>query len=307
MVSLSNHAVPRQAQDDAMRAIDAFTEHRPLLFGIAYRMLGSVMDAEDAVQETYMRWQQANDANVRSAKSYLSTIVTRHCIDQLRSARRQREQYIGPWLPEPLITDNMPELHERPELAESISMAFLVLLEALSPVERAVFLLRDVFDYEYTEIARIVDKGEANCRQMARRARQHVAERDQRFDVSRTQVEELMRHFLRAAAEGDMDALLSMLAEDATVWSDGGGKVAAALNPVAGAAKVARFFVGVLKKAPGIMEGRVVEVNGTPGVITYLDGKLYSILTLDMDGDRVRAVRVVNNPEKLRHLPQTAG
>ena len=288
-----------------MQAVDVFTEHRPLLFGIAYRMLGSVMDAEDAVQETYMRWQQTNEAEVRSAKSYLSTIVTRLCIDQLRSARSRREQYIGPWLPEPLITDDMPELHERPELADSISMAFLVVLEALSPVERAVFLLRDVFDYEYAEIAHIVDKSEPNCRQMARRARQHVAGRHQRFDVSREQVEALMRRFLRTAAEGDMDALLSMLAEDATVWSDGGGKVAAAINPIEGAAKVARFFVGILKKTPGIMDGRVVEVNGSPGVVTYLDGRLYSVLTLDMDGDRVRAVRVVNNPEKLRHLPQS--
>src|SRR3990170_8884916 len=175
----------------AEQQADVFTEHRPLLFSIGYRMLGSVMDAEDMVQETYLRWQQASPDEVRSPKSYLSTVVTRLCIDQLRSAKTQREQYIGPWLPEPLIAEETASVDEHLALADSLSMAFLVLLERLSPVERAAFLLHEVFDYGYPEIARMVDKSEANCRQLAHRAREHVSAGGQRFDVTPEQLEDL--------------------------------------------------------------------------------------------------------------------
>ncbi len=286
-----------------MNQADAFTEHRPLLFSIAYRMLGSVMDAEDMVQETYLRWEQARPAKLRSSKSYLSTIVTRLCIDQLRSARAQREQYIGPWLPEPLITEEAPDMDGRLIMDDSVSMAFLVLLERLSPMERAVFLLRDVFDYEYAEIAGVVDKSEANCRQMVRRARQHVAEGGRRFEASPEQLERVAERFLQATTSGNMQALIEILAEDVTLRSDGGGKVAAALNPIYGPANVARFFIGVASKMPASFDTRRAWVNGAPGVITYVDGRPQSVITADVQDGKVCAVHIVVNPDKLRHVP----
>jgi RNA polymerase sigma-70 factor (ECF subfamily) len=286
-----------------MNDVETFSRHRPLLFSIAYRMLGSVMDAEDAVQDAYLRWQQAPQDDVRSPKSYLSTVVTRLCIDQLRSARTKREQYIGPWLPEPLVTEETTELDDKLALSDSVSMAFLVLLESLSPVERAAFLLRDVFEYPYGEIARIVDKSEANCRQMVHRARDHVASRRHRFDASREQAEELMWRFLRASASGDNDALVSMLTSDVTLWSDGGGKVAAALNPIYGAEKVARFFTGLAAKQPADMQFRVGRVNGDLGIISYAGVEPYAVFSIELEGERVRGVRIVVNPEKLQHVP----
>ena len=289
-----------------MNQADAFTEQRPLLFSIAYRMLGSVMDAEDMVQETFLRWQQAPPAELRSPKSYLSTVVTRLCIDQLRSARAQREQYIGPWLPEPLITEQTPGMDERLIMDDSVSMAFLVLLERLSPIERAVFLLRDVFDYEYAEIADVVGKTEANCRQMVRRARQHVAEHRRRFEASPEQLERVAERFLQAATEGDMQGFLDLLAEDVTLRSDGGGKVAAALNPIYGPSNVARFFIGVSTKMPASFEIRRAWVNGAPGAITYVDGRPQSVITADVEDGKVRAVHIVVNPDKLRHVPPLA-
>jgi RNA polymerase sigma-70 factor (ECF subfamily) len=288
----------------AEQQADVFTEHRPLLFSIAYRMLGSVMDAEDMVQETYLRWQQASPDEVRSPKSYLSTVVTRLCIDQLRSAKTQREQYIGPWLPEPLITEETADMDDKLALADSLSMAFLVLLERLAPVERAVFLLREVFDYEYPEIGCIVDKSEANCRQMVRRARQHIAEHRRRFRASPDQLEQIAQRFLQAAASGDMQSLLDLLTEDATLWSDGGGKVAAALNPIYGAEKVARFFLGIVKKAPPTFSVRLARVNGGTGMIIYDGAQPYGVITADVADGRVCGIRVIVNPDKLRRVPR---
>lgn len=286
-----------------MNAVETFSQHRPLLFSIAYRMLSSVMDAEDMVQETFLRWQQAPAGDVRSPKSYLSTVVTRLCIDQLRSARQRREQYIGPWLPEPLISEETLAVDEQLSLADSLSMAFLVLLERLSPVERAVFLLREVFDYPYPEVARIVDKSEANCRQMVRRARQHISAGGRRFEPSPQQLEQMTQRFFQASVNGDMEGLLNLLAEDVTLWSDGGGKVAAALNPIEGAEKVARFFIGLAKKLPSGFTMRLARVNGQPGVIAYVAGAPFSVFAIEVADGKVQAVRVIVNPDKLRRVP----
>jgi RNA polymerase sigma-70 factor (ECF subfamily) len=287
-------------QDKLSSGVETFDEHRPLLFSIAYRMLGSIMDAEDVLQEAYLRWQRVPE-EVRSPKSYLSAIVTRLSIDHLRSAKARREEYVGPWLPEPLPG---PEGADAATLDESLSMAFLVLLESLSPVERAVFLLREVFDYEYEEIARVVGKNEANCRQISRRARRSVAARRPRFESSPEQEKRLMESFLEACMGGDIEGLLALLSEDVTLWSDGGGKARAALNPISGAQKVARFFSGILRKAPPGLVVRWVQINGRPGLVGYFqDGRPQSVTTFDIAEGRIRAIRLVVNPDKLENMP----
>ncbi len=286
-----------------MGRAEDFDRHRPLLFSIAYRMVGSVAEAEDVVQEAYLRWQKASEAEVRSPKAYLSAVVTRLCIDNLRSARVKREEYVGPWLPEPLLAEPTPDVADTVALDESLSMAFLVLLESLTPTERAVFLLREVFDYDYPEISRLLGKSESNCRQIARRARESVAARRPRFEHSPEQQERLMQQFVRACSTGDMPALLELLAEDVTLWSDGGGKVRAALNPIHGSDKVARFFLGVLRKAPPTLVVQPATINGQPGIISYADGSPLNVLTLDVADGRIKAVRIVANPEKLRTVP----
>ena len=286
-----------------MTQVDAFTEYRPLLFSIAYRMLGSVMDAEDAVQETYLRWQQTSKTEIESLKAYLSTIITRLCIDQLRSARVQREQYIGPWLPEPLITEDSTDMEDNAVLADSLSMAFLVMLESLGPVERAAFLLREVFDYEYAEVAGIIGKSESNCRQLVHRAKTRVTEHRPRFDTSHTQAQEITAQFLIAATTGDIDKLLDLLSEDATLWSDGGGKVAAAINPIYGADRIARFMVGIMKQAPEKFEARLAQINGQPGGIAYDEGRPFIAAAIEVIDGKVCGIRAVNNPDKLQRLP----
>jgi RNA polymerase sigma-70 factor (ECF subfamily) len=292
-------------------ASGAFDRHRPLLFSIAYRMLGSVMEAEDAVQEAYLRWRRASGEEVRSEKAYLSAVVTRLCIDRLRSARARREEYVGPWLPEPLPDERAPDVAETVALEDSLSMAFLVLLESLAPVERAVFLLREVFGYEYAEIAGIVGKSEANCRQISRRARASVAARRPRFERSPEQGERLMREFLEACAAGDMGGLLAVLTDDVTLWSDGGGKTRAARNPIHGAPNVARFLLGTLQKAPTGFAVRPARINGSPGLVGYFgDGRPQSATTFGLSGGRISEIRLVVNPEKLeglRPLPQEGG
>jgi RNA polymerase sigma-70 factor (ECF subfamily) len=282
---------------------EVFEEHRPLLFSIAYRMLGSVMDAEDVMQEAFVRWRRAGE--VRSPKAYLSSVVTRLCIDQLRSARARREEYAGPWLPEPLAVEPAgdPAVFD-----ETLSMAFLVLLESLSPVERAVFLLREVFDYDYAEISRIVGKSEANCRQIARRARQAVAARRPRFDPAPEEGERLVRRFVEACMSGDMEGLLQVMSEDITLWTDGGGRVRAARNPIYGADRVARFLLGVAPKAPPGLRFRFARINDQPGLIGYhADGSPQGVATFDISGGRIAAIRYVINPEKLRSIPPLEG
>ncbi len=280
-----------------------FDQYRPLLFSIAYHMLGSAMDAEDIVQETFLRFQATNESEVQSEKAYLTTIATRLCIDHWRSAQVQREQYTGPWLPEPLLTAQDSTMLETTELAESLSMAFLVVLETLSPLERAVLILRDVFDYDYAEIAQIVGKSEANCRQIASRAKQHVTAKRPRFKTSREQQEQLTRQFVETCTNGDLEGLLALLTADVVAQSDSGGRVTSARRPIYGANKVARFMLGVVKRLPPNYVIRTAQINGQPALIGYADGRPYNVLLLDIAEGRVQGIYNVLNPDKLRGIP----
>jgi RNA polymerase sigma-70 factor (ECF subfamily) len=284
---------------------DDFASSRPLLFAIAYRMLGSVMDAEDLVQDAYLRWQAAPEAEVRSPRAFLATIVTRLAINRLRSARQRREAYIGPWLPEPLMADTAPDPSGPVELAESLSMAFLLLLERLSPVERAVFLLREVFDFEFGEIAPIVDKTEANCRQLLARARKHLGAPRPRFPAHSARAAEMVRRFTDAARQGDMEGFLALLAEDITLWADTDGRVpGAARKPVRGATAVAKALArGAARFAPAEAVIRQAEINGQPGLVAYLAGRPMGALILDIRGNRIHTIYAIGNPDKLRGLP----
>lgn len=289
-----------------MSRLETFNQHRSLLFAIAYRMLGTVADAEDMVQETFLRWQQTAEATVKSAKAYLSTIITRLCIDHLRSARVQREQYVGPWLPEPIITQQTADPAAQVELADSLSIAFLVMLERLSPIERAVFLLRDVFEYDYDEIAQIVGKSPANCRQILRRSRQHITAQRPRFPVSCHQQEQITAQFLEVCNQGDLQGLLALLAKDVAFWSDGGGQVAAALKPLHGAAKVARFLLVIRSKWLSTAVAHIIKINGQPGLITLVDGYTHSVATFDIVDGYIQSIYMVRNPEKLKRITQMA-
>lgn len=289
-----------------MSHLETFNQYRSLLFAIAYRMLGTVTDAEDMVQETFLRWQQTAEATVKSAKTYLATITTRLCIDHLRSAQVKREQYVGPWLPEPVITQQTDDPAAQVELADSLSMAFLVVLERLSPIERAVFLLREVFDYDYDEIGQMVGKSPANCRQILRRSRQHVAAQRPRFAVSHQQQEQITAQFLEALTQGNLQGLLALLAKDATFWSDGGGQVTAALKPLQGAMKVARFLLAIRQKWLSTSVTRLVEINGQPGMINLVDGRIDSVTTFDIVDGCIQSVYSVRNPEKLKRISKDA-
>jgi RNA polymerase sigma-70 factor (ECF subfamily) len=281
-----------------------FTETRPLLFSIAYRMLGSVADAEDIVQDAYLRWQRAPDLDVREPRAYLTTVVTRLAINELQSARVRRETYVGPWLPEPLMTEHAPDSSASVELAESLSMAFLVMLERLSPIERAVLLLHDVFDFDYPEIARIVDKSEVNCRQLLSRAKRHVVAEEARFDTDRERAARLTERFTEALIAGNLDGMLAVLAEDITLWADGGGKVpGAALRPVHGADAVARFIAGQAARfASSDRTTRPAEINGQPGFVVYASGRPLTALIFHVRGGRIQAIYAVGNPDKLRSV-----
>jgi len=282
------------------RNTDAFTQYRSLLFAIAYRMTGSVMDAEDLVQEAWLRWRGTDRAAVAAPRAYLAAVVTRLSIDHLRAARVRRERYIGPWLPEPLLTGG--DMADRADLDGSLSLTFLVLLEDLTPVERAVFLLHDVFAYPFEEIAPIVGKGAANTRQIAARARRHIAARRPRFTPEARAGERLVREFLRVVVTGDMHALVALLKEDITVWSDGGGVVSAARRPILGATNVARFFVGIARKATPTHVAHVAHVNGQPAIVVTDAGRDAAVFAFDVAGGRIAAIRVVVNPDKLRGL-----
>jgi RNA polymerase sigma-70 factor (ECF subfamily) len=286
-----------------------FTETRPLLFSIAYRMLGSVADAEDVVQEAYLRWQRTPDLDVREPRAYLTTVVTRLAINELRSARAKRETYVGPWLPEPLVTEHAPDSSASVELAESLSMAFLVMLERLSPIERAVLLLHDVFDFDHAEIARIVDKSEANCRQLLARAKKRVVADEARFDADREQAARLAERFTDAARAGDLDGMLAVLSDDITLWADGGGKVpGAALRPIHGADTVARFIIDRTERSasPG-RTTRPVQINGQPGFVIYMSGRPLTALIFHVRDGRIRTLYAVGNPDKLRNVAELTG
>jgi RNA polymerase sigma-70 factor (ECF subfamily) len=276
-------------------------ELRPYLFAIAYRMLGSVAEAEDVVQDAFLRYHEA-DVEAESPKAYLATVTTRLAIDQLRSARARREVYPGEWLPEPLVEDDAAR---HAETADSLSLAFLHLLEKLAPVERAVFLLREVFDYPYDEIAPIVGKSPENCRQILARAHRHVEEGRRRFDVSREERDEVAGRFLAAWEEGDTEALVELLAADATVYGDGGGKAPSLPQPLVGAERVAKALIGWGRQAFARgFEYRPAVVNGDPGVVFYdPEGTAIWVAALDIADGLVIAVRSVLNPDKLTHVP----
>lgn len=275
-----------------------FEQYRRLLFSIAYRMLGSAVDAEDVVQDCFVRWLQAGDA-ADSPKAYLSSIAVRLCIDRLRSARAQREIYVGPWLPEPIPTAEQPDLVESAVLTESLSLAFLVLLERLNPVERAVFLLREVFDYGYDEIAAIVDKSEANCRQIHHRARARIDAGRPRFTVSDEEHARLTEEFLRAGAEGDVERLVGLLAEDVVFTGDGGGKARTALKQVRGAANVVRGLLGGIRWLPPGTQARLETINGEPGILLHVDGQPVQAVVLGVENGRIARIDAVLNPDKL--------
>jgi RNA polymerase sigma-70 factor (ECF subfamily) len=286
-------------------------ELRPPAFAIAYRMLGSVAEAEDVVQEALLRFHRAveDGQQIESPRAYVATIATRLAIDELRSARARREVYPGEWLPEPLLTDPEADPARQVEMADSLSMAFLVLLESLSPEQRAVLLLRDVFDYGYGEIADIVGKSEANVRQLAVRARGHVEEGRPRFEASRRERDELARRFFTAARDGDLEGLESLLAEDVVLHGDGGGKVPALARALFGARRVARTLRAWFRQGARIPGAhmREVEVNGQPGALMLdADGNLISVMALDIAEGRVQGIRSVVNPDKLRHLGPVA-
>ncbi|MYR30171.1 MULTISPECIES: RNA polymerase sigma-70 factor [unclassified Streptomyces] len=284
-----------------------FERWRPLLLSVAYRILGGVAEAEDAVQETWLRYEAA-EAEPRAPRAYLAAVVTRVAIDVLRSARVRRETYVGPWLPEPLLADPYEDPERTAELADSVSMAALLLLERLSPLERAVFVLREVFDFGYAEVAGAVGRSEDACRQLAARARRHMREGRPRFAADRAEREELAARFFDALREGEMDGLRTLLAADVTVVGDGGGKTPQLARTVAGPDKVARLLTAVFPRM--VRAGITYEprpVNGQPGAV-FRDrtGKILQTLVLDIAEGSVQTIRLVLNPDKLRHLGPVA-
>jgi RNA polymerase sigma-70 factor, ECF subfamily len=272
-----------------------FVALRPLLFSVAYRITGSRADTEDILQEAYLRWQTVDQESIESPRAFLTTMVSRLSLDTLKAARRKREVYIGPWLPEPVLGP----MNEPAELAESLSFAFLHLLESLKPQERTAFLMHDVFDNSYAEVAEMLETSEVNARQMVSRARTHLrAERPKRR-VDPQKHEHLFGEFMRACAEGDASTLLALLKQDVVLYSDGGGKASAAINPVTGAERVIRFLVGLTKKPVGDIGGYLTLVNGSPGAVVTVDGNPYCVLTVEFENETIRTVYFILNPDKL--------
>jgi RNA polymerase sigma-70 factor (ECF subfamily) len=275
-----------------------FEEFRPLLFSLAYRMLGTRADAEDIVQDAYLRWRNASTEEVRAPKSYLTTVVARLSLDSLKSARRRRETYVGEWLPEPIVE---PPGSSAVEMAESLSLAFLHVLETLSPDERVAFLMREVFDANYPEIAATLETSEANCRQLLARARKHVRDRRPRFKVDPDRQRSMLAQFLAACQTGDASQLLPLLSPDVVLHSDGGGKVRATINPIYGADKVSRFFEGITKKvATAGHTAKFVTVNGDPGALTMHGDDPTAVIAIELDeSGLIHRIFLVANPDKL--------
>lgn len=280
----------------------AFEELRGRLFGIAYRMLGSVMEAEDIVQEAWLRFQRAAPSGeIQSPRAWLGSVVTRLCLDQMKSAAARRESYIGPWLPEPLHTEDTPEATA--ETADSLSMAFLVLLENLTPVERAVFLLREVFDYDYAEIAQWIDKSEVACRQIFSRARHYISAHRPRFSAAPEEQAQIFSAFLSAVQLGNLDALKLLLATDASAWSDGGGKASAATRPLHGADAIARFMIGIFRQAPADVTYEVGPMNHAISLIARdPQGSVEVVIIPEISDGCIQVLRFIRNPDKLRHV-----
>jgi len=288
-----------------MTDTSTFAALRTRLFSIAYRMLGTRADAEDVVQDAWLRWQGSDQSAVQSAEAWLVTITTRLAIDRLRARAAERESYVGWWLPEPIVEldENTPE--SRAELAGEVSMAFLWVLERLSPEERAAFLMRQVFEHDYADIAGILGKSEAACRQMVHRAQERVQQQQPRFAVPKEQHHALLGRFIAAAQVGDRAAMKSMLADDVQLVADGGGKVNSYLRILRGAGRVAGSFWSLEHQYPQQVVYRQARVNGAPGLVRYVDGKLESAQSFAIEGERIAAVFIVRNPDKLRGVPQT--
>ncbi|MCS4233585.1 RNA polymerase sigma-70 factor [Stenotrophomonas rhizophila] len=292
-----------------MTPTDTFQTHRPRLFALAYRLLGSRSDAEDIVQDAWLRWQGADTAAIRDPEGWLVTATTRLGLDRLRAMRNARVQYVGPWLPEPLEIALDPDpLHDpaqRHALADEVSVAFLALLEQLKPDERAAFLLKDVFDYDYPEIAPLLEHSPANCRQLVHRARQRLQAGKPRFDVSPAQHRDLLTRFMEASQRGDQAAILSLLHANAEMVSDGGGRVTAAIRPLLGAERIAQLYWAIARRN-GAHPARIGYVNGEPAILRFQGAHLHSITLVSIDGERIAQVLSVLNPEKLTALV-TAG
>jgi RNA polymerase sigma-70 factor (ECF subfamily) len=284
--------------------VNQYMEHRPLMFSIAYRMTGSVSDAEDIVQDAYLRLARAgrDGTVIANHRAFLTTVTTRLAIDQMTSARARREAYVGSWLPEPLLVDTDPGPQERAELSDTLSFAFLVMLESLSPVERAVFLLREVFEYDYAQIAEMTGKSEQNCRQILARARRHVGD-GPKYPASRAEGERVAREFIDAVQRGDIDALLDLLAPDVVAVGDGGGRGAAARLPLHGKEPVGEFLATALRRGGGAASGQFAWVNGQPGAVGWdAAGRLAAVVALEITDGKISAIRTVANPDKLSHL-----
>ncbi|MBN1239636.1 MAG: RNA polymerase sigma factor SigJ [Gammaproteobacteria bacterium] len=283
-----------------------FDEQRPKLFGLAYRMLSSRADAEDVLQDAYLRWREREHGEIESPEAWLRTVVTRLSIDRLRRARIEREAYIGPWLPEPLSERDLAGPEAALEIEGDVSIAFLVLLEALSPQERAAFLLHDVFDEDYADVAKMLGKSEAACRQIVHRARQRVTARRRRFVVDEETRIRMLRKFIEAANDGDRDALKALFAADAKMVSDGAGKAVASIRPLLGAERIAWLWFAVARRTRGRVDRRIVRVNGEPAVAQYFDGRLHSVAAVETDGERIYAHYTIANPDKLRSFDDIA-
>jgi RNA polymerase sigma-70 factor (ECF subfamily) len=301
-VILMDSIIMMPDQDDLL--LNDFERHRSVLFALAYRMLGSVMDADDIVQEAFLRWQEAPTSQVEAPKAYLQRIVTRLCIDHLRSARVRRELYVGPWLPEPLIQSEDVDPAAAADLADSLSLGFLRLLERLTPLERAVFLLHDVFGYTYEEVAQVVGKSAVHCRQLGHRARAWLVAERPRFPATPAQVDQITRQFIHTCSDGDMQGLLALFAADITLWPDGGGKPGAMRNPIVGADRVTRFLLGVRRKVPFPSVLQPVRMNGQPGILWLIAGRLMCAMALELDRGAIRAIYWVYNPDKLQAIQQ---
>jgi RNA polymerase sigma-70 factor (ECF subfamily) len=278
---------------------DIFAAERPRLFGIAYRMLGSRADAEDVLQDAWLRWQEADTESLRSTQAWLTTIVTRLSIDRMRSAKALREVYVGPWLPEPLAEVDLATPESKAEMASDLSVAFLNLLERLGQEERAAFVLHDAFDCDYDDIAEVLGKSEAACRQLVHRARERVTAERRRFKVDEQTRTRMLERFIHAANRGDLDSLKSLFASDARLISDGGGKAAAVRRILHGAERIARLWYAIFRRQGVRVERRIIRINGELGLETRFNGKLHSVTTIDTDGEFIHNYYTIANPDKL--------
>jgi len=295
------------SREDTDRRVAEFEKHRGRLFGLAYRMLGLQAEAEDIVQEAYLRWHAADVDSLRTPEAWLVTVATRLCIDRLRALQAERRNYVGEWLPEPIVVETRPSMRpdHASELAEDLSIAFLYLLQRLGPEERAALLLHDVFDCGYPEIARVLDKTEVAVRQIVRRARERVRTDRPRFEVTEEKHREMIERFVQAVRTVDEQALMALFAADATWTSDGGGKAAAAINVLRGNEKISKFMAGVARKGreqAGAVTLKMPRVNGMPALAVYLSGKLFAVYQFVTDGDKIHEVYAVLNPDKLTHV-----